>query len=210
MKIAMINGSPKGKRSASNLFLQELQTCISIDAEFKIFSFNKPQINDSTLEELSHCDVLIFACPLYVDGIPSQLLSCLYQMEKAGMRNKNIVVYGIVNAGFYEGKQTEIALQILENWCNKMEFHWGMGVGIGAGGAFPRIASKPLGKGPKKSVGAAFNTLSENTKNKKTSDNLYVSIDFFPRWLYKMYAESGWKRVIKRNGGKVKDLDCRY
>lgn len=38
-----------------------------------------------------------------------------------------------------------------------------------------------------------------------SKDNVYVSINL-PRSVYKFIAESNWKKGIKSNGGKFKDL----
>lgn len=209
MKIALINGSPKSKNSASGELLNELKPRITNSAIINEFCFNKPQIDDTTISQLNDCDVWVFSFPLYVDGVPSQLLSCLYQIEKSSVVNKNIMVFGIVNCGFYEGKQNAIALEILKNWCDKLKLQWGMGVGLGGGGGLAQMQFAPLGVGPKKTLGKAFFTLKNNIESKTTAPNIYLSIDF-PRWLYKAFAQMGWKQMIKKNGGKAKDLDYRY
>lgn len=209
MKIAMINGSPKSKSSTSGQLLKELLTCISNDAVCKEFCFNKSKVDERVVSELKDCDVWVFALPLYVDGVPSQLLSCLYQIEKMGIGNKNIMVFGIVNSGFYEGKQNDIAIEILKNWCGKSELQWGMGIGVGGGGALSKMQSVPLGKGPKKSLGNAFHILKNKIESKTTAEDIYISINL-PRRLYKLFAEMGWKQMIKKNGGKAKDLNYRF
>lgn len=209
MKIAMINGSPKSKNSASGQLLEDLQTCFTNDTITKSFCLHKPQVDETTVLELYEYDIWIFAFPLYVDGIPSQLLSCLCQIEKIGVNNRNIMIFGIVNSGFYEGRQNAIALEILRNWCNKLGLQWGMGIGVGGGGGLAQMKSAPLGKGPKTSIGKVFDILHNNIKNKSTADDIYISVDF-PRWLYKLGAEMGWKQMIKKNGGKVKELSYKY
>ena len=40
---------------------------------------------------------------------------------------------------------------------------------------------------------------------KQVRENIYVSVAF-PRFLYKMGTQTGWRQMIKANGGKVKDL----
>lgn len=54
---------------------------IHVDTEAAL---RKTAVSDEVLTELNHADVWVFACPLYVDGIPSHLLSCLMQLQKAG------------------------------------------------------------------------------------------------------------------------------
>ena len=77
MKIALINGSPKSKQSSSEAILNDLQTCLSKDIEVDNYSFRKSFLTKDEIEALVNFDVLVFAFPLYVDGVPSHLLNCL-------------------------------------------------------------------------------------------------------------------------------------
>jgi len=206
MKIALINGSPKIGESASRILLNDLKTFISSDTVY--FTFNTPKINDDFIKCLNDFDALVFFFPLYVDGIPSHLLSCLCELEDIGIRNKNIRVYGVVNCGFYEGIQNDVALEILENWTYKLGLVWGMGIGFGGGGALLGMKTLPVGKGPKASLGVLFKELAEKIEAKSSSENKYISIKL-PRFLYKILADMGWRKTIKANGGKTKDLSRR-
>ncbi len=209
MRIAMINGSPKAKDSTSGALLEDLQKCISSDLVIEQFHFIKPEIDETIASKLNSCDVWVFSFPLYVDGIPSHLLSCLCQIEEMSIDNKNIRVFAIVNSGFYEGIQNAIAIQILKNFCVKLNLKWGMGIGVGGGGSLAYVKSVPLGKGPKTSLGKAFKTLADNLNNNNSfSHDSYLSVDF-PRLFYKISAEMGWKQMIKKNGKAVKDLSQR-
>lgn len=210
MRIAMINGSPKvNETSSSGELLRELKKCISGEVAYSDYTLRKSVLAEHITKELDECSVLVFAFPLYVDGIPSQLLSCLVQLEQVGFANKDIIVYGIVNSGFYEGKQNAIALEILQNWCNKTGLKWGAGVGVGGGGGLAQMTSVPLGKGMKSSLGKAFNTLGESIMSMSTIENIYISIHL-PRWFYKIMAEIGWKTQLKKTGDKTKKLGHRY
>lgn len=209
MRIALISGSPKRKDSSSGELLRELEGCITNGATIKHFCLSSPMVDESILPDLMSCDIWVFAFPLYVDGIPSQLLSCLCQIEKVGLVSKSTMIFGIANCGFYEGNQNAIAFEILKNWCDKLGLQWGMGVGVGGGGGLAQMTSIPFGKGPKTSLAKAFDTLKNHIESKSTAENIYISIDF-PRFLYKLAAEYGWRQLIKRYGGKVKDLNYRY
>ena len=81
MKIALINGSPKNMESASGCLLQELKKFLGDDKEIAEYSFRKPQLNEEEMEQVAESNALVFAFPLYVDGIPSHLLSCIMQLE---------------------------------------------------------------------------------------------------------------------------------
>lgn len=209
MKIAMINGSPKKSESTSAALLNDLKICFLEEATFIDYHFTTSVLEPEMIQSLKDVDAIVFAFPLYVDGIPSHLLSCLCQIEKEGIGNKKIHVYGIANSGFFEGKQNVNALAILENWCDKTELVWGQGIGIGGGGALSGLKNVPVGKGPKKNLGYAVNELATNILACASAPNCYLSINF-PRFLYKWAAQISWRQGVKSNGLKIKDLSKRF
>jgi len=206
MNIAFINGSPKRKDSASGALLADLKQLIPSEHLIKEFNLNKDFITEKDIEALHNCSVWVFAFPLYVDSIPSHLLSCFCQLEQTEFNRNNIYVYGLVNCGFYEGEQTQYAMSMMEIWCDKVGLNWGMGVGFGGGGGLAQMKSIPLGKGPKKTLGKSLAVCADAISKGISIDNVYTSINL-PRFVYKFFAESTWKKSIKANGGKVKDLN---
>lgn len=205
MKIALINGSPKVNNSASGVLLEDLKRYWGENVEIVSFGFHSSIIPKEIIEELAKMDVWIFAYPLYVDGIPGHLLSCLIQLEEAQLQNLGIHIYGIVNCGFYEGMQAEFALKLLQNWCLKTGFIWSGGIGIGGGGGLAMMPKFEPGYGPKAPIDKALRSLSDMVLRKEVQNNKYVSVAF-PRFLYKMCAQIAWRQMIKANGGKIRDL----
>ncbi len=213
MKIALINGSPKQSHSTSGTLLADLLHSItgitdvsdSDKPEIAEYSFNQTSVSENELAELQNADALVFAYPLYVDGIPGHLLSCLTQLEAADWQNRKIHVYAIVNCGFYEGIQAEPALHILQNWCVKAGLIWSGGIGVGGGGAIQQLPTTENGHGPKAPVSKAICAMADAVCAGRIQENRYVSIAF-PRFLYKMAAQMGWRMTIKANGGTTKDL----
>ncbi len=205
MRIALIDGSPKGNNSASSTLLEDLKGYLGDDAEIVNFGFHSAAISKEVIEELSRADAWVFAYPLYIDGIPGHLLSCFIQLEEACLPNRQIHIYGIVNCGFYEGIQTELALKLLQNWSRRAGFIWSGGVGIGGGGGLAMMPKLEPGHGPKAPIDKALADFSDIILKKKVQENHYVSVAF-PRFLYKMGAQIGWRQMMKANGGKSKDL----
>ncbi|MDE7417837.1 MAG: NAD(P)H-dependent oxidoreductase [Lachnospiraceae bacterium] len=207
MRIALINGSPKVSNSASGVLLTDLKSFLitSSKTEIKEINLHNTVVSKEALEDLKNTDVWIFACPLYVDGIPAHLLSCLVQLEETDWQDRQVQIYGVVNCGFYEGIQAEFALNILQNWCTKTGFTWGGGIGVGGGGALQHMPTMKNGHGPKAPVEKALGTMADKIIQRETQKNNYVSIAF-PRFLYKMAAQMGWRQEIKANGGKTKEL----
>ena len=220
MKIALINGSPKTKASASKSLLDDLKHYFPEQTQITEFAFHTPELSSDTIQKLYKADAWIFSFPLYVDGIPGQLLSCLVHLEETIRQGKTaqpenkaaetdlkkqIRIYGIVNCGFYEGIQAEYALQILQNWCNKTGYLWGGGIGVGSGGGLAQMPKTKSGHGPREPIDHALSLLAETLLTSDTTKNSYVSVAF-PRFLYKMAAQFGWRQLIRANGGKAKNL----
>lgn len=204
MKIALINGSPKVKESTSGSLLNVLKEFLCEKAEISELSMHSTDISDDEATKLYNSDVWVFFFPLYVDAVPAHLLTLLMKLEKNNCRNTT--VYGVVNCGFYEGTQAKNALSIMENWCLRAKLKWGGGVGTGGGGA---IAMMPLKEhGPFYPIFASFKLLSETILDGKVMENCYTS-PAFPRLLYKLGGEMGWRSDLKKNGLKPRDLKRR-
>ena len=210
MKIALINGSPKKKHSASAALLQMLKNQLPEEYVIIPYHFYRPKISFEDWERIKEAEVLVLAFPLYVDGIPSQVLSCLEQIEGYSREStyKENMVYLLINCGFYEGRQNALALEMLKNWCAKARLKWGMGVGIGGGGMISAFANMPDEKGPKKNVGKAVRELAEHIKAKESGPDHFVDPNL-PRFAYKMVVEMYWRQLGKRHGLKSKDLSRR-
>lgn len=210
MKIAFINGSPKVKDSASGIILEELKQFIDNSSMISEYFFRKPSVTKEEMGKLSESDALVFAFPLYVDGIPSHLLRCLMDLEEyfKSVGNSNIIVYALVNSGFYEGEQNKIAIEMMENWCEKAGLIWGQGIGVGAGMMMHSVINVPTGQGPKKDFGNALRILGENISKGNSGGNLCITANF-PKFLYRISGNFGWIQSAKKNGLKKKDLSRR-
>ncbi len=209
MIIALIDGSPKVKESASAILLNDLKSSIGEKAEIIEIKLRKDIVSEDLISILKKADAWAFAFPLYVDGVPAHLLSCLVQLEKGFGKKVNKKVLAISNCGLYEGIQTEPALQIFENWCAKCGFTWCGGIGVGAGGSVSSFADMEYNKGIKKPIGEAFDKLISAVITGEKIDNIYVSVAM-PRFVYQAAAQLGWRQKIKANGGKIKDLKKQF
>ena len=203
MKIAMINASPKKGEGSSRTLLEKLDGLLS--GERISVELHKKTVSEEQLAALNGCDAWVFAFPLYIDAVPSHLLSCLCQLEEQA-RDKEICVYAVVNCGFYEGCQARHAIAVIKSFCRRAGLEWGMGVGFGGGGGLEFMSGVPLGAGPMKSLGGAFDALAKAIVNGTSADDALISIDF-PRFLYTIGAESMWNKMAKANGLKKKDLN---
>lgn len=67
------------------------------------------------------------------------------------------------------------------------------------------IGGMTAGQGPKKNFSCALHTLSDRISHKETGENICFSPNF-PRILYKLAGEMGWRQAVKNNGLARRDL----
>lgn len=209
MKIALLNGSPKGRGSASEILLEGLRPYLPADALLpKVHLPLRPQ-EDFRLSCLADCQALVFAFPLYVDSLPSHVIRALESLAELFREiAEKPTVYAVVNCGFYEGKQAHIALQVMENWCSQTGFLWGRGLGIGGGGVLSATEESPVGQFPKREIGKTLAVMGQSVSALESGKTLFVNCDL-PRFVYRQAAESQWKKRAQNNGVSPRDLGKR-
>lgn len=210
IKVSLISGSPKPVSSSSGALLDSLKPKLSSHFHVSIHNLNKTKVTEESMESIIDSDILVLSFPLYVDGIPSHLLSCLHEMEINLKRHPrpDMTVYAIVNCGFFEGHQALPAIEMVKNWCHKADVSWGQGLGVGGGGMIQSLSGVPDGQGPKKNLSYALDVLASNINAGSDGEALYISPNF-PKFGYKIGAEMGWRHQIKMNGLNKKDIDRR-
>ena len=204
MKIIIINGSPKTIKSNSEILGNYLFPLLKENNIKKYYSIYF-QLNDKTKNEIYNSDVLIFIFPLYVDGIPSNLLKLLIKFEKENVIRPKTKIYCIVNNGFYEGKQNFLALLHMKNWCKKVNAKWGQGIGIGSGELLPYLKKFKLGQGPLKNLEKILNRLSRNILTLNSDKNIYINPNW-PKILYFIQGSFSWILKARKNNLKIREL----
>ena len=204
MKIIIINGSPKTVKSNSEILGNYLFPLLKENNIKKYYSIYF-QLNDKTKNEIYNSNVLIFIFPLYVDGIPSNLLKLLIKFEKENVIRPKTKIYCIVNNGFYEGKQNFLALLHMKNWCKKVNAKWGQGIGIGSGELLPYLKKFKLGQGPLKNLEKILNRLSRNILTLNSDKNIYINPNW-PKSLYFIQGSFSWILKARKNNLKIREL----
>ena len=204
MKISIINGSPKAGKSNSEILGNYLLSLLK-DNEIRKYYSISVRLDDKIKNQIYNSDVLIFLFPLYVDGIPSNLLKLLVEFEKEKVVNPATRVYCVVNNGFYEGKQNRLAILQIKNWCEKVKARWGQGIGVGAGELLPYLKKCKLEQGPLKNLGKALEKFSINILTLKNDKDIYIN----PNWLRSLYFFQGsisWILKGRKNNLRVREL----
>ncbi len=132
-KIVIINGSHRAPISNSRRYGKYLMKFLKSSSEE--FLLNKNNY-DEVSKELFSANKAVLIFPLYVDSIPSILLGFLNRLEKLGEKYKSRpIVYIIVNCGFIENEQNEVAISIMALFLKKNNYEFGGVLSIGSGEA---------------------------------------------------------------------------
>ena len=209
ISLCFINGSPRKERSGSSYLLSELVNLLDSNINTKEYYIDNLMKDKTLLEEVISYDKIIFASPLYVDCFPSNMLEFMTIFEDF-IKNKNnskIDMYCLVNCGFLEGTQNRTAINIMKNYCMRLNFHWRFGLGIGGGEFMSGSRNMPLNSRIKKPVYNAFLALKKDIENTSNTpiDNILVNPKM-PKFIYKLAGNISWKSMAKKNNLKVKDL----
>lgn len=152
-RLLIINGSPRAPKSNSKKYIDLLKESLPGGTEVvEINVLNRR--NRKYISELNQFSDILIVFPLYVDTIPMVLME--YLKEMGGVACPKTRFHFIVNGGFFESHQSDIAMKIIEYYCRKNDFQIGMKLQIGAGEAmlrtFPWLAKFQLARFAKKMI----------------------------------------------------------
>lgn len=129
--LLILNGSPRAPRSNSRRYAQIFSSCYGENTEyFDITKCNHPELC-AKLAGTSH---VLFVFPLYADGLPVTLLNFLKSLEAAPPQNKPTVSV-LINCGFLEPQQNEMAVEMMRLFCRQNHYPFGSVLKIGSGEA---------------------------------------------------------------------------
>ena len=201
--VILLNGSLKGKKGNGYYLLQRLKECEPGECAEKSIS-QALKDSDGFVKELEGADALVIAAPLYVDGLPAQVLRLMEELyEHHAHRAKGLRVYVLSNLGFYESAQILPLMNTVRNWCARMGVVYGGGAAVGAGGMMSAFRGIPLGKGPNKALGEGLSKLACAIREGRELGNLFLQPSLVPRFAYKFAAHRMFKGAGRRNGVKV-------
>ena len=207
-KTVLLNVSMRSTNGNSARLARELQKMLK--GETQIINLSQYLKNHEELMKiLSDVSKIVLCMPLYVDGLPSQLIRLMERMEKEykGTEKK---IYVLTNMGLYESEQLINLLTAVRKWCSIMDFEYAGGLAIAAGelvGAFLEMSS--IERWPLQDINEGMKKLAAAIDNDRSIEDIYRGVKMFPRFLYILIANSGWARMGRKNGLKKKDLFVR-
>lgn len=207
MRVALINASPKVNHSSSRTLIRNTVGQFPNRTDLEFIEMHGNTVSDEALKKLSLCQAWIVYFPLYVDALPSHLVRCLMQLEAAKMP-EGIKLYGVCNCGFYEGEQTDCALEILENFAIRAGLEFGGGLGVGAGGMLSMAQGFEDKKRLKLSIIHKLSRLAKAAAKGEKLELDYTTVNI-PSVFYKLGAEFLWRKTLVENGCSIFGLGKR-
>lgn len=217
MNIVIINGSPKPLGGNSAILVEQLRKQLDnqpMEQYYTVLDIKNSPVSENDYILFETADVLIFAFPLYCDGLPSHLLRQLTILDewfnsrkgsKSSARGR-LTVYALANCGFYDGHNTALALRMVRSWCLRCGLIWGQGMGIGGGELLSNMPKTRFGHGVLKSAGKKMEFFASNIAAMKKGEDIFSSPDM-PRLFYVNGANHYmWERKARQNNLTKKQM----
>ena len=219
-RVLLLVGSAKKNTSTSEslgayLLGQLLTEGFSTETLFIHKSLRSDQGRGRLLEATSQADIVVIACPLYIDSLPYVVTRGMELIAKDRRPKRNLPeqrLLGIVNCGFPEAHHNDTALAMCRQFAREAGFQWAGGLALGAGeaiGGRPLLKVKGMARNVIKSLDLVADALAAGTPVpheavKKMAKRL------MPSWLYMLFGNMGWRRQAMKNGAYRKLKDCPY
>ena len=204
-RTVLLNGSMRNKDGNSAKLAKQLAKRLEKEVEFvdlKDWMKDMPGL----VKKLEAAPAIVFCIPLYVDGLPSQVIRLMekFEQEYRGGRKK---IYVLANMGLYESSQLVNLFSAVTQWSRKMDFEYCGGLGISAGELIGGLMEMiPFGKGPIRKSSEGMDLLARAINSESKTYDIYAEPKGFPKWLFIQIANVNWNRTARKNGIDPKEL----
>lgn len=186
-KIMILNGSPRAPKSNSKQYAELFSATCPMKTEY--FNITKSNHLDLCHAMENYSDVLL-VFPLYADSIPVTLLNFLKAVEK-NLPQCRPTVSVLLNCGFMEPEQNDVAVQIVQLFCRKNGFSFGSVLKIGSGEAILSTPFRILVRAKIKQLAASIVSRRHRT--------LKVTMPI-PKKMFLKASTTYWENYGKKNG----------
>ncbi len=215
MKLALVNASPRGKKSNSGLLLKWLVRDLPADAEKTLVCAVKAEDQKAAIGQIAGCDALVIAFPLYTDAMPGITKKFFENMMESKKSFSGKPVLFIIHSGFPEAVQSRMAERYVRYFAGLMDMHPAECLIIGGTEAM-RFA-------PEEAFGKRANALAALGK-KFVAGQVLTESDLhmpghrekFPRAVMGLFnviaplTDVFWNQLLKKNGAFKKRFDRPY
>ncbi|MBO4360561.1 MAG: flavodoxin family protein, partial [Eubacteriaceae bacterium] len=203
--ILILNVSMRAEKSNSAALSKLLIHKLNKDAD-TVYLRDHLKDHEGLIQKMEGYGRIVLAMPLYVDGMPSQVIKLMETVRDSGsLRGKKI--YLLANMGLYEVKQLRNMLSQVRLFCGQ--------TGSACCGALAVSAGELVGglleiKGADRlflrKLTADLKDFASDIATGSSRSDILTGPNSFPRWLYIAIANSGWSRMAAQYGLKKKDL----
>lgn len=163
---------------------------------------------ESTFATLQEADAIVLIFPLYFFCMPAMLTRFLQDFAaKEPKTVKNCAVYALVNCGFPEPEINLEAMRVVEQFALQTGRSYGGGVMIGCGGMILGAQGAPFMRDVMEQINALFARVDADLSHAASIESKIVATaSKFPRALYFLAGNAGWRSTARKNHLKNKDL----
>jgi len=208
-RVVLLAGSPRREKSTSyatgRYLLEQLETrgCKTRTIQIHASVHSQERLR-AMLDSIDEADLAVLAFPLYIDNLPAPVIAALERIAAHRKeRSYDARFAAIVNSGFPEASQNDVALAICSEFARQSGFAWMGGLALGGGEGL--VHGMPLGelggRGARlrKSLVLAAEALAQGHPVPPSAQAL-LSKPVVPGWLYRFMGGIGWKQKAKRFG----------
>ena len=204
-KIVLLNPSMRYVNGNSQRLALKLKEYLNKDCQvIALQKYGKDK--EGLYRELADASSIVLCTPLYIDGLPSQMIRFMEEYEK-GYKGPSKKIYILANMGLYESSQLKNLFSAVRRWCEKMDFEYCGGMGVSAGELIGTLMEHiPFPVGPGKKMAAGMRILAQSVEKGERMEDIYREPYMFPRSLYILIANKNWDRTAVKNGIRKEDL----
>ena len=212
--VVFLSGSPKVKQDeAVSDFLAKrgakLLADDSLDA--RVICVRETLLHRQTEEAFAavqSADAIVVIFPLYFFCMPAMLTRFLQDFAaKEPKATKDCAVYALVNCGFPEPEINLEAMRVVEQFALQTGRSYGGGVMIGCGGMILGAQGAPFMREVMKQIDALFARVDADLSHAASIElKIVATVPKFPRTLYFLAGNAGWRSSARKNHLKNQDL----
>lgn len=129
MKLVVINGSPRGKKSNSNTIISWFENTLKDVMEIKVFYALMADTHQAAVDSIEDNDTILIIFPLYIDSVPYVLKAFIEEMDRIAQKKQHVKIYYVVQSGFNGAYHCRNVEKYLEYLAKYMGFEY-MGTAI--------------------------------------------------------------------------------
>ncbi len=163
---------------------------------------------EQAFETLQKADAIVLIFPLYFFCMPAMLTRFLQDfVAKYPLTDRTSRVYAIVNCGFPESHINQDAMRVIECFAKQTKREFLGGVMIGGGGMVIAAKDAPFMRPIFELIDAMFARVVRDACSDQSEPALITEASpKFPKWLYFVGGNSGWKSMARKNHVSPKDM----